>query len=36
MNLNKHDKLKQLHKTIDIIVKARQIQKARDDSNVMR
>jgi hypothetical protein len=34
--LSKHDKLKQLHKTIDTIVKARNIQKSRIDANVMR
>ncbi len=36
MNSNKNNKLKKLHKTIDTIVKARQIQKARVDSNVMK
>jgi hypothetical protein len=36
MKLNKHDKLKKLHKTIDRIVKARLIQRARVDSNVMK
>ena len=36
MNLNKNDKLKKLHKTIDSIVKSRQIQKAKVDLNVMK
>ncbi len=36
MKLNKDDKLKTLHKTIDKIVKARQIQKAKVDLNVMK
>jgi len=36
MKLNKNDKLKKLHKTIDKIVKARQIQKAKVDLNVMK
>jgi hypothetical protein len=36
MNSNENNKLKQLHKTIDSIVKARQIQKSRVDSNVMK
>jgi hypothetical protein len=35
MDSNKSEKLKQLHKMIDKIVKARQIQKARVDANVM-
>jgi hypothetical protein len=35
MDFNKNNKLKQLHKTIETIVKARQIQKAKVDSNVM-
>jgi hypothetical protein len=36
MNLNKNDKLKKLHKTIDSIVKSRQIQKAKVDLNLMK
>ena len=36
MNSNKNNKLKQLHKTIDSIVKSRQIQKAKVDLNVMK
>ncbi len=36
MDSNKNNKLKQLHKTIDSIVKARQIQKAKVDLNVMK
>ena len=36
MKSNKNGKLKQLHKTIDSIVKARQTQKARVDLNVMK
>ena len=36
MKLNKDDRLKKLHKTIDKIVKARQIQKAKVDLNVMK
>jgi len=36
MASNKNDKLKKLHKTIDTIVKARQIQKAKVDLNVMK
>jgi hypothetical protein len=36
MDSNKNNKLKQLHKTIETIVKARQIQKAKVDSNVMK
>jgi hypothetical protein len=36
MSFNKNDKLKKLHKTIDTIVKARQIQKAKVDLNVMK
>jgi hypothetical protein len=36
MDFNKNNKLKQLHKTIETIVKARQIQKAKVDSNVMK
>ena len=36
MNSNKNNKLKQLHKTVETIVKARQIQKAKVDSNVMK
>ena len=36
MNSNKKNKLKQLHKTIDSILKARQIQKAKVDLNVMK
>jgi gas vesicle protein len=36
MKLNKNDKLKKLHKTIDKIVKSRQIQKAKVDLNVMK
>jgi hypothetical protein len=35
MDFNKNNKLKQLHKTIETIVKARQIQKAKVDSNVI-
>jgi hypothetical protein len=36
MDSNKSDKLKKLHKTIDSTVKARQIQKAKIDLNVMK
>jgi hypothetical protein len=36
MDFNKNNKLKKLHKTIDTIVKARQIQKAKVDLNVMK
>ncbi len=36
MKLNKNDKLKKLHKTIDSIVKSRQIQKAKVDLNLMK
>jgi hypothetical protein len=36
MDFNKNNKLKQLHKTIETIVKARQIQKAKVDVNVMK
>jgi hypothetical protein len=36
MDFNKNNKLKQLHKTIETIVKARQIQKAKVDLNVMK
>ena len=36
MNSNKNNKLKQLHKTIDSIVKSRQIQKAKVDLNLMK
>ncbi len=34
--MSKKQRLKQLHKTIDRIIKARKIQKARVDSNVLR
>ncbi len=33
---DKHDKLRQLNKTIDTIVKARSIQKVRVDANLMK
>ncbi len=36
MDFNKNNKLKQLHKTIETIVKARQLQKAKVDLNVMK
>ena len=36
MKLNKNNKLKKLHKTIDKIVKSRQIQKAKVDLNLMK
>jgi hypothetical protein len=35
MDSNKN-KLKQLHKTIETIMKARQVQKAKVDTNVMK
>jgi len=36
MDSNKNNNLKQLHKTIEAIVKARQLQKAKVDLNVMK